>query len=71
MAWMIAFTAALLIFPGAAHAYLDPGTGSFILQMLLAGGLAAGASIKLFWHRIKGVWLRLFPGPSQGVRDRK
>lgn len=26
---------------GQAHAYLDPGSGSFALQFLLAGGLGA------------------------------
>jgi hypothetical protein len=33
-------------------AYLDPGSGSAILQVL-AGGLAAvGVTMKLFWRRI-------------------
>ena len=27
----------LLLFPGEAHAYIDPGTGSLILQLLAAG----------------------------------
>ena len=36
---------------GQAHAYLDPGTGSIMLQMLL-GGLAGAAVIaKIYWHR--------------------
>jgi len=34
-----------------AHAYLDPGTGSMILQVLL-GGVAGVALVgKLYWHR--------------------
>jgi len=35
-----------------AHAYLDPGTGSYLLQILAAfivGGLFA---VKMFWRRI-------------------
>lgn len=36
----------------AAYAYLDPGTGSMILQGIL-GGLAAAAVLgRLFWQRI-------------------
>jgi hypothetical protein len=36
---------------GTAHAYLDAGTGSMILQMLL-GGVAGLALVgKLYWHR--------------------
>jgi hypothetical protein len=36
---------------GPAYAYLDPGTGSMILQVLL-GGIAGLALVgKLWWHR--------------------
>lgn len=34
-------------------AYLDPGTGSMILQVLLASLLGCAMTIKLFWHQIK------------------
>jgi hypothetical protein len=44
---------------GRAAAYFDPGTGSLLLQMLIAGALTAAASIKLFWYRIKDVAQRL------------
>ena len=33
-------------------AYLDPGSASMILQMLVGGVAAAAVSIKLFWKRI-------------------
>jgi hypothetical protein len=36
-----------------AAAYIDPGSGSFFVQMLLAGILGAGMAIKAYWHRIK------------------
>ena len=43
----------LLAMTGPAHAYLDPGTGSILLQMLL-GGVAGGlVVIRLYWARIK------------------
>ena len=47
--------AVTVLFYGAsatpAHAYLDPGTGSMILQVLL-GGVAGLALVgKLYWHR--------------------
>jgi Zn-dependent protease with chaperone function len=42
-----------------ASAYLDPGAGSFILQMLLAGALAVGATARMYWYRIKAVLSRL------------
>ena len=34
--------------------YIDPGTGSFLLQVLFAGVLGGLAAIKIFWARITG-----------------
>ncbi|MDH3227746.1 MAG: hypothetical protein OEM67_11760 [Thermoleophilia bacterium] len=36
-----------------AAAYIDPGSGSFFVQMLLAGLLGAGMAIKAYWGRIR------------------
>lgn len=33
-------------------AYLDPGSGSMILQMLVGGLAAAGVALKLYWHKV-------------------
>lgn len=33
-------------------AYLDPGTGSIILQSVIAGIFGAMIAIKVFWRRI-------------------
>jgi hypothetical protein len=35
-----------------AHAYLDPGSGSMVLQVLLGGVAAVAVVVKLMWHRI-------------------
>lgn len=38
-----------------ALAYLDPGTGSFLVQMLV-GGIAAGAAgVAMYWNRLKAL----------------
>ncbi len=42
----------LSISPTVAFAYLDPGTGSALIQGLIAAIAAIGVSIKLFWHRL-------------------
>jgi hypothetical protein len=36
--------------------YLDPGSGSFIIQMLLAGLLGAGVAIRIYWKKIKSLF---------------
>ena len=35
-----------------AHAYLDPGAGSALLQGLLAALAAIAVVAKLYWHRV-------------------
>ena len=42
-----------------AYAYLDPGSGSIILQGLLAAIAGALAAIKLYWNKLKGFFQSL------------
>jgi hypothetical protein len=47
-------TAVAVAFPLAhAWAYVDPGTGSFILQMLLGGVAGAMVVCRLYWEKLK------------------
>lgn len=32
--------------------YIDPGTGSIILQAVVAGVVGGAIAVKVFWHRI-------------------
>lgn len=34
-------------------AYLDPGSGSMLLQLLLGGIAGVAVAGKMYWHRIK------------------
>lgn len=36
-----------------SFAYLDPGTGSIILQSILAGIAVAMGVLRLYWYRLK------------------
>ncbi|MCK5686842.1 hypothetical protein KAJ27_22075 [bacterium] len=42
----------VFIFVTPAFAYLDPGTGSAILQGVLGAVAAIAVVIKIYWHRI-------------------
>ena len=42
-----------------AHAYLDPATGSILLQGLLAGVAGAVVVLRLYWGRLKTFFRRL------------
>jgi hypothetical protein len=37
-------------------AYLDPGSGSFIIQIAIAALLGGAFMIKAFWHQITGLF---------------
>ncbi len=41
-----------IAFVGNAFAYLDPGSGSLILQGLIAAGLSAALIIKTYWYKL-------------------
>ena len=44
-----------------AYAYLDPGTGSYILQVLIAAIVGGLFAIKPFWTKIKSFFIKSTP----------
>ena len=44
----------------SAHAYIDPQSGSYVMQILIAGLAAGGLAIATFWRRIFGFVGRIF-----------
>ena len=46
----------LLLKLSDAEAYLDPGTGSMLLQVILGGIAAVGVAIKLYWHKLRAAF---------------
>jgi hypothetical protein len=42
----------------ALLAYLDPGSGSFILQLLVAGILGGLVALRMYWGKIKARFTR-------------
>jgi hypothetical protein len=63
---------AVLFGTGPAWAYLDPGTGSMMLQLLLGGIAGAMVVGKLYWHRFRGFVTSRFAGkPSEHAPARR
>jgi hypothetical protein len=62
---MVCF-ACLFLFLPPANAYLDPGTGSFIFQALVAAILAVGLAVKVFWRRIVALVSRRDQSDQEG-----
>ena len=56
----LSYIVTLIIFPTKAFAYLDPGTGSIILQAILGFIAATVASISIYWTKFKSLISKLF-----------
>jgi hypothetical protein len=60
------FATSSYIWAGDAHAYLDPGTGSYVFQLVIATLLGAAFAVKVFWFRIKTFFTTLTSKKSKG-----
>jgi hypothetical protein len=52
------FAIAIMLIPAPAHAYLDPGAGSILLQSLLAAIAAVTAVFSVNFRRLKSLLRR-------------
>ena len=54
------FAAAIyFLIPQKAFAYIDPGTGSYVIQVITAAFIGFLFSIKMFWNNIKVYFSKL------------
>lgn len=60
----------LLLLPSVAQAYLDPGTGSYVLQLVLGTVLGGLFALGLFWRRVKAFVKRLLKRRSSDNSSR-
>jgi len=59
---IVAIAILVIAWSGNAHAYLDPGTGSYVLQIIIAGIVSALFTLKMCWRRIVDFFTGLFRG---------
>lgn len=38
--------------------YIDPGSGSYLIQVIIAVVVGAGFYVKAFWHKIRSIFGR-------------
>ena len=50
----------VIIFPNYAYAYLDPGTGSIILQAIIGFLAASVTAISIYWSKFKSLISKIF-----------
>jgi len=54
---------------GSAAAYLDPGTGSILLQGLLAVIAGTAVTLKVYWAKLRGYFTRAETEPDPADHD--
>ena len=60
-AWMTMLAVGVVVcWHDVAYAYIDPSSGSYFLQLLLASLLGAAFAVKIYWRRVKAFIGRLF-----------
>ena len=52
-----------------AYAYIDPGTGSYLFQLLIASLLGGTVAVRLFWRNIVSFFQKLKAGRRPGADD--
>lgn len=48
-----------IAYPPRVDAYIDPSTGSYLFQVLIAGAITFFVSIKIYWVKIKTIIFKL------------
>ena len=56
----IIFFLYFFLFTSSAHAYLDPGTGSIILQAIIGAFAVFFSTIYIFWEKVKIFFRKVF-----------
>jgi hypothetical protein len=52
----LSLTIGLILYNSPVYAYLDPGTGSIIIQGLIAGAAAVMSFVSVYWQKIKSLF---------------
>ena len=58
--FLISNIIAIFLIVTNAYAYLDPGTGSFILQAIIGFLAALSAGFLYYWTKVKNFFLKFF-----------
>ena len=62
---------AILWFSSPAYAYINPGVGSILIQMLLGGLVGLVIVLKLYWAQVKKIFQNPFSkNRGQGNKDK-
>ena len=55
---VVTVVSTITVWPSECFAYIDPGTGSILIQGIIGAIAAIGVTLKLYWHRIVALFRR-------------
>ena len=65
---ILSFYLFFFVFNSNALAYFDPGTGSFILQAIIAFLAAGLATATMTWNKLKNFLIKIFSKKSKKIK---
>jgi len=65
----ITIFAVFLFIPTITFAYLDPGSGSYLIQIIVASVAGAGYLLKVNWEKVKGILFKRKTGKTNGKKN--
>ena len=69
--FILLILSAIVVLEKDAYAYIDPGSGSIMLQMLVAGLLGAAFTLKTYWRRIVSYFKKDFTEQETVTEEEK
>jgi hypothetical protein len=57
-----------LLFPKTSYAYLDPGMGSYLIQIAIGFMVGTVFATKLYWRKIKDWFKKLLSNNTHGTQ---
>lgn len=60
-----------LVYPQRADAYIDPGTGSFVLQLIAGFLIGASLTIRIYWKKMRSFFDKYFKKDDSRESDKE
>jgi hypothetical protein len=71
ISWLVLVIVLAVVLPARpAYAYLDPGSGSMFVQLLLGGVAGAAVILRLYWNRLLALFGLAKPPPAASEPDK-
>tara|TARA_B100001248_G_scaffold251866_1_gene227423 strand:+ start:655 stop:867 length:213 start_codon:yes stop_codon:yes gene_type:complete len=65
---LLYYIIATILFSNPAYAYLDPGTGSMILNLIVGAAAGAITFASVFWQKIKNFFRKVLKKDTKKIK---